>query len=210
MLGPKMKLYNADLSPNCLRVRAVIHELGLDVELVDVDLLSRSRPPDLVAVNPNGKVPAFVDDDGFSLWESRAINVYLASKRPERGLYPDDPKRRAIVDQWSWWQALQLGPAVQLIGFERVLKAQFGLGSTDEAVVAAKTAEIDRYLPMLDAALSGKQFIAGELSLADFATAAPFVLREPAGISLAKVPNVAAWLSRVEALPSWRKARPAL
>ena len=103
-----MKLYDADLSPNCLRVRAVSNELGLALELVDVDLRA-ARPAELLALNPNGKVPVFVDDDGFSLFESRAINVFLASKRPERDLHPSDPKRRALVDQWSYSHALQLG-----------------------------------------------------------------------------------------------------
>src|SRR5262245_45591282 len=145
-----MKLYNADLSPNCVRVRAVIHELGLEVEIIDVNIMSREpRPPDFLAANPNGKVPAFVDDDGFSLFESRAINAYLASKRPERDLYPADPKRRAIADQWSYWQALQLGPAMQAVGFERVLKPQFGMGEPDETVIAAKMKEIDRFMPIL-------------------------------------------------------------
>src|SRR5215471_14827272 len=68
-----MKLYNADLSPNCLRVRAIIYELDLPVELVDVDLHA-PKPADLLAANPNGKVPVLVDDDGFTLFESRAIN----------------------------------------------------------------------------------------------------------------------------------------
>jgi glutathione S-transferase len=203
-----MKLYNADLSPNCLRVRAVINELGLPVELVDVNLLSRERPPELLEVNPNGKVPAFVDDDGFSLFESRAINVYLASKRPERGLYPDDPKRRAIVEQWSYWQALQLGPVVQAIGYERLIKPQFGLGQTDEALVAQKIAELDKQLAVLEIGLDGKEWLAGSLSLADFATAAPFALRVPAGVSLSKAPKTEAWLERIESLPSWQKARP--
>jgi len=97
-----MKLYNADLSPNCLRVRAAIQELTLPVELIDVDLRASPKPPALLAVNPNGKVPAFVDDDGFTLYESRAISQYLANKLPERDLYPADDKRRALVDQWSY------------------------------------------------------------------------------------------------------------
>lgn len=205
-----MKLYNADPSPNCLRVRAVIYELGLPVELVDVDLLSKSGwPEELRAANPNGKVPVFVDDDGFTLFESRAINVYLASKRPERDLYPADPKRRAIADQWSYWHALQLNPAMLAVGFERVVKPTYGLGPTNEEVVSAKLAEVDRWLPMLDQGLAGREWLAGALSIADFAVASTFFLREPAGISLAKVPNVSAWIERVEALPSWQRALPA-
>ena len=201
-----MKLYNADLSPNCLRVRATINELGLVVELVEIDL--RTKSPELLSLNPNGKVPVFVDDDGFTLFESRAINTFLASKRPERDLYPADPKRRAIVDQWSYWQALQLGPAMQLVAFQRVLKAKFGMGPADEAVVAEKLAEVERNLPILERGLEGKDWLAQTLSLADFAVAASFGLREASGISLAKVPRVGAWIQRVEALPSWRRAQP--
>jgi glutathione S-transferase len=122
-----VKLYNADPSPNCFRVRAVINELGLEVELVDVDLSGKApKPAGFLDASPSGKVPAFVDDDGFMLFESRAIAAYLASKRPERGLYPDDPRRRAVVDQWSYWQAIHLGPAMQTVAFERVVKAKWG------------------------------------------------------------------------------------
>jgi glutathione S-transferase len=202
-----MKLYNADPSPNCVRVRAVIFELDLAVELVDVNLVG-PKLPELVAANPNGKVPVLVDDDGFTLFESRAINAYLASKRPERDLDPADPRRRAIVDQWSYWQALQLGPAMQTVAFERVVKAKYGLGTTDEAVVAAKLAEVERWLPVLERGLVGRDWLAGALSLADFAVASTFMLREPARISLAKVPAVDAWIHRVEALPSWQQALP--
>jgi glutathione S-transferase len=206
-----MKLYNADLSPNCLRVRAAIQELGLPVELVEVDLRAKPRSPALLAVNPNGKVPAFVDDDGFALFESRAISTYLASKLPERDLYPADAKRRALVDQWSYWAALQLSPPMQLVAFQRVLKPKFGMGPTDEAVVKEKLAEVDSNLPILDRALEsgeGKGWLVGELSLADFAVAASFYLRKAAQISLAKVPNVERWIERLEALPSWQRALP--
>jgi len=202
-----MKLYNADLSPNCLRVRSVIHELDLPVELIDIDLRA-AKPPGLLAANPNGKVPVLVDDDGFTLFESRAINTYLSSKRPERDLYPADARRRAIVDQWSYWQALQLGPAMQLVAFQRVFKPKFGMGPTDEAVVKEKLAEVERYLPILDKGLAGKDWLAGRLSLADFAVASTFNFRKAAQISLQAAPNVERWIERVEALSSWQLALP--
>jgi glutathione S-transferase len=202
-----MKLYNADLSPNCLRVRAVMYELELPVELVEVDLRA-PRPPELLKANPNGKVPVLVDDDGFVLFESRAINGYLSSKRPERDLYPADARRRAIVDQWSYWQALQLGPAMQTVAFQRVFKAKFGRGPADENVVKEKLAEVDRYLPVLERGLDGKDWLAGTLSLADFAVASTFNFREAAQLSLQTAPNVERWIGRVEALPAWQRALP--
>jgi glutathione S-transferase len=203
-----MKLYTADFSPNAMRVRAVIFELELPVELIEVNLRSSDKPEGFLAANPNGKVPAFVDDDGFTLFESRAINAYLASKKPARDLDPADPKRRALSDQWSWWQAIHLGPAMQAIGFERVLKARMNLGVPDEATIKSKQAEVDRFLPVLETGLKGKEWLVDKLSLADFAVASTFTLREPAQISLAKYPSVDAWIKRVEALASWTKALP--
>ncbi|WP_373030715.1 glutathione S-transferase family protein, partial [Sulfitobacter sp.] len=95
-----MKLYNANFSPNALRVRAVALELGIDLEIIEVDIRGGdNRSVEFLSMNPNAKVPVLADGD-FVIWESRAINSYLASKKPERGLYPDDPKARATVDQW--------------------------------------------------------------------------------------------------------------
>ena len=123
-----MKLYNADLSPNALRVRAVANELGIELELVDVNLRdAKEKVETLLPWNPNTKVPVLVDGD-FVLWESRAIIAYLASLRPEAGLYPADPKRRGIIDQWSYWGAIHLGPALQRVSFERFIKAKLRHG----------------------------------------------------------------------------------
>jgi glutathione S-transferase len=204
-----VKLYDADISPNAFRVRVVIEELGLKVEYIETSLRADApKPPGFLDASPHSKVPAFVDDDGFSLFESRAINTYLASKKPERGLYPDEPKRRAIVDQWSYYQAIHLGPAMQTVGFERVVKAKFNMGAPDEDTIKSKLAEVDRYMPTLEKALAGKEWIADSLTLADFAVASTFQLRKPAGISLDKCPNVTKWITRVEALPSWQRALP--
>jgi glutathione S-transferase len=203
-----MKLYNADFSPNAMRVRAVIYELELPVELIEVNMRASEKPEGFLAANPNSKVPAFVDDDGFSLFESRAINKYLATKKPGRDLDPADPKRRALSDQWSYWQAIHLGPAMQAIAFERALKARFNMGAPDEATIKSKQAEVDRFMPVLEEGLKGKEWLVDKLSLADFAVASTFPLRAPAQISLEKYPSVDAWIKRVEALASWQKALP--
>jgi glutathione S-transferase len=77
-----MKLYNGNLSPNALRVRAVIYELGIDVDKIEVDFrVGDNRTPEFLKLNPNGKVPVLVDGD-IVIWESRAINAYLATKHP--------------------------------------------------------------------------------------------------------------------------------
>lgn len=201
-----MKLYNAGFSPNALRVRAVANELGIELELVDVDVLKgENKAASYLAINPNGKVPALVDGE-FALWESRAINGYLAGLKPDRGLYPGDAKVRAIIDQWTNWQAIHLGPAMQKVTFERLFKSKFGMGEPDEKAIAPQLKDIDQFLPVLDANLSDKDWVAGDLSVADFAMASTFMLREPAGISLAATPNVSAWIGRMESRPSWQAA----
>ena len=201
-----MKLYNSPGSPNALRTRAVIHELDLPVEIVDVNIAKgENRSPEYLAINPNGKVPTFVDGD-LVIWESRAINAYLASLKPEANLYPADPKRRAIVDQWSYWQAIHLGPSMQKIAFERVQKKAFGRGDADEAAIAGDVKTVAELLGVLDAALAGRQWIAGELSLADFALATTFILRKGASLGVEPHANVTAWIERLEARPSWEKA----
>jgi glutathione S-transferase len=201
-----MRLYNATLSPNALRVRAVADELGLDLEVVDVNLLDAKEKVDtLLPWNPNTKVPVLVDGD-FVLWESRAIIAYLASLRPEAGLYPADPKRRGIIDQWSYWGAIHLGQALQWVSFERFIKAHLDMGAPDEAAIAGPIGEIAQLLPVLDGGLAGKDWLAGELSLADFSIATTLIYRHVAGIDMGKTPNVARWMERIEARPSWQKA----
>ena len=201
-----MKLYNSNFSPNALRVRAVAAELGIPLDIVEVDLRKgENKTASYLAINPNGKVPVLVDGD-FVLWESRAIDAYLASLRPEPGLYPDDAKKRAIIDQWSYWQAIHLGPAMQRVAFERVMKSKFGMGEPDENAIASQLKDIDQFLPVLDANLADKECVAGKLSVADFAMASTFVYRVPSGISLEKTPHVSAWIERLEARPAWQAA----
>jgi glutathione S-transferase len=201
-----MKLYNANLSPNALRVRAVAGELELPVEIIDIDLRKgENKTTDFLKINPNGKVPVLVDGD-FVLWESRAINAYLAAKKPERELYPSDLRKRAIVDQWSYWQAIHFGPAMQRIVFERLVKPRFGMGETDEKAVESGMKELAQWLPVLDADLAGKEWVAGALSLADFAVASTLIYAKPAGIPLTDTLNIPAWMARMDARPSWHAA----
>ncbi len=199
-----MKLYNANLSPNALRVRAVANELGIDLEIIDVDMRNgENKTASYLAINPNGKVPVLIDGD-LVLWESRAINAYLASLKGK--LYPQDPKKRAVVDQWTYWHAVHLGPATQRVVFERLLKKMFGMGEPDEKAIEPSLKELAQFLPILDANLADKDWVAGELSLADFAVASTFVYRKGARITLDETPHITAWLARMEARPSWQAA----
>ena len=87
-----MRLYNANFSPNALRVRAVAFELGIDIEIVEVDLRKGdNRAGEFLRRNPNAKVPVLEDGD-FFLWESRAIGYLIAKagESDETDDLPDD------------------------------------------------------------------------------------------------------------------------
>ena len=206
MLENVMRLYNANFSPNALRVRAVAHELGVELEIVEVDIRAGdNRAAEFLARNSNAKVPV-LEDGNFVLWESRAICAYLAGIRPEAGLYPDGLKTRALVDQWAWWQAIHLGPAMQKLSFELFLKEKFGMGDPDPTVVEAERKATDQFLAVLETGLDDRDWIAGALSLADFYLATTFMYRDQAGISLDEFPRIAGWIGRLEARDSWQKA----
>lgn len=200
-----MKLYDFAFSPNCRKVRAVAYELGLALESVHVDLVKgESRIPNFLRLNPNGRVPVLVDGD-FVLWESTAILRYLASKR-EGALVPTTAREQAEVDRWLAWQLAHLGPAMSKVAFERVVKKLTGQGTPDEAAIAAGSADFAKLTAVLDAALEGRDYLAGTLSLADFALAAHYSLASTCGLVLAPYPRVQTWLTRMLDRDSMKQA----
>ena len=200
-----MKLYDFAFSPNCWKVRAVAYELGVPFQSVHVDLpKGGARTPAFLAVNPNGRVPVLVDDD-FVLWESTAILRYLSAKKGG-ALVPTSLRGQADVDRWLAWQLAHLGPAMSKVAFERIVKKLTGQGAPDEAAVAAGSAEFVKLTALLDAALKERDFLAGTLSLADFALAAHFSLASMCGLDIASHPRVNSWLDRVLARDSMKRA----
>src|SRR6187401_801637 len=110
-----LRIYGAARSRG-IRVLWMAHELGLQYE--HIDYLPRSpgtKTPEYRVLNPNGRVPT-IDDDGFILSESMAINFYLAKKHGSP-LYPKDPKNEALALQWSLWETDRLDR--QLVNYHR-------------------------------------------------------------------------------------------
>ncbi|WP_437744996.1 glutathione S-transferase family protein [Sorangium sp. So ce302] len=200
-----MKLYDFAFSPNCRKVRAVAYELGVSFEPVHVDLFQRaSRAPEFLELNPNGRVPVLVDDD-LVLWESTAIMRYLTAKCGG-DLVPATARAQAELDRWLAWQLAHLGPAMTAVAFERIVKRLTGQGAPNEAVIATSSADFAHLSKVLDAALSGRDYLAGSLSLADFALASHYSLAPLCGLSLAEFPHLESWLTRVLGRDSMRRA----
>src|SRR5205807_9716081 len=103
------------------RVLWMAKELGLDYEHAKVDFATgETRAPAHLALNPNGHVPV-IDDDGFILWESMAINLYLAKKYGAGGLYPSRIEDEARAWQWSFWGVTEVERPVLTALFNRAI-----------------------------------------------------------------------------------------
>jgi len=156
-----MKLYDFAPSPNARKVRSVVYELGVTLEIVPIDLFhGGSHAPAFLAKNPNGRIPVLEDGD-FVLWESTAILHYLA-----RGsaLVPAAPRANADMHRWLAWQVAHLGPAMSKVGFERVVKRYTNRGAPDQARIAEGTAEFAQLIQIFDAAIADREYVAGTLS----------------------------------------------
>lgn len=169
------------------------------------------KTPEFRAVNPRGQVPTIVDD-GFALWESMAIVEYLEERYPQKPLLPNDAKGRAVIRRLM----LEADNHLYDAGHDLFAATLFRKSDQPEDTAAIAGAqdkvltELNRWEPLL----SG-DFLAGELSLADF-TAYPYVRllrriddRQPNnGLGPRMPPRLSAWMQRIEALPYYAKTIP--
>jgi glutathione S-transferase len=204
-----MKLYDFAISPNTRAISLVALETDTRLEHVHLDLTKQEqKSAQYLKLNPNGKVPVLQDGE-FVLWETHAILTYIAASRPQSQLLPTDVKERADVDRWLFWKSSHLAPAIGKIAFERLLKPRFNLGAPDEKIVAQGFTELEQFGAVLDAHLAVHPYVANtRLSVADFALAVSFSLREPAQIDISKWKNIQGWLARIESRPSWAATAP--
>jgi len=205
-----MKLYGFPPSPNTWKVRAVAAHIGLPLAFELVDLAKgQQHTPAFRALNPTGRTPVLVDGD-FVLWESNAIMQYLADQKPN-ALWPNDARIRADIVRWQCWQLMHWSKeACQPLIFERLVKKFLNLGAPDAAAVAKALEAFEREAAMLDAHLAKYGHLVGtELTLADFAVAAPLVYSKEAELPVAPHAHLRDWFARVSALPAWRDTAPA-
>ncbi|HYQ05113.1 MAG TPA: glutathione S-transferase family protein [Polyangiaceae bacterium] len=200
-----MKIYSSAASPNCWKIFSVAHELSLAIETIPIDLFNgEAKSAAFLAKNPNGRVPV-LEDDGFFLWESNAILGYLASKQSSPPLLPATPRERAEVDRWLYWESCSLSPAVWKVEFEKIIKPLLKR-TPDPVAIANGTAEFAAAAQVLDEVLGGKDYVAGKLSIADFAIE-PFINLAARDCALDITPyrNLCAWNDRMNARESVKR-----
>jgi glutathione S-transferase len=202
-----MKLYALPPSPNTFKVVALANHLGLEMEVINMDMANGGhKTPDYLAKNPNALMPTLEDGD-FCLWESNAILMYLAQKKPQSGLWPADSQGQAKVQQWLNWSGNHWGPAIRPFFFERIVKARFGMGPADEAEIAKAVQAFPKVADVLEGQLKNHPYLAGDqLTIADFALASAAPYLAMAGVPLENYPGIKAYCERVTSTEAWKKA----
>jgi glutathione S-transferase len=189
-----MKLYRHPLSGHAHRVQLFLSLIGVEHELVDVDLMKGAhKSAEFLKLNPFGQVPV-LDDGGIIVSDSNAILVYLAKKYGKTEWLPEAPVAAAAVQKWLSVAAgeVMYGPAAAR------LVVLFGASFHAEEVIARAHVLLKR----VDEALAGREWLASDHpTIADVALYS-YIARAPEGnVDLKPYAKVNAWLRRVEALP---------
>ena len=200
-----MKLHGHPLSSCTRKVKLTLAEKGAEAEFVLVDLFKGAHKSEAhLARHPFGVVPV-LDDDGFVLYESRAIIRYLDTRLDGPSLVPSSPKDAARMNQWMSVDQSYIAPHTRALAVERVVKKH----GADAQVVEAAEKALRTAFTVLDRALASSDYLAGRaFSLADVSLM-PYVASLPmidAEHTRRDLPRLAAWWARVSERPAWKRA----
>jgi GST-like protein len=189
-------------TPNGHKITMMLEETGLDYAIRVVDIGKGEQfQPDFLKIAPNNRMPAIVDhapsvgDTPIAVFESGAILLYLAEKTGRFG--GDGLRQRTEITQWLMWQMGGLGP---MLGQNH----HFNIYAPEKVPYAIDryVKETNRLYGVLDRRLAGRDFIAGDYSVADMAAYPWIVPHEAQGQDLNDFPNVKRWFEAVGARPS--------
>lgn len=188
-------------TPNGFKISIMLEELGVPYEVKYINIGKGDQfQPDFLKIAPNNRMPAIIDPEGpsgepISVFESGAILQYLGRKFGK--FYPSDERERVAVDEWLMWQMGGLGPMSGQAGHFRVYapeKVQYGIDRY--------TNEVNRLYGVLDRQLEGRDFIAGDYSIADMASIGWVNAYKNYEQNLDDFPNLKRWHERMNARPA--------
>ena len=189
-------------TPNGLKVKLFLEEAAIPYRGVPMSLNRGDQfKPEFSALSPNNRIPAIVDHDpsgggaALSMFESGAIMLYLAEKTGR--LMPSTARARSDVLQWLFWQMSALGPMAGQAGYFRVYSPQ-----VVPFAIERYTNELTRLYGVLDKRLAEREFIAGELSIADIACYPWIVPHAGHGQNLEAFRHLARWFAAIGSRPA--------
>lgn len=191
-------------TPNGRKISVALEEMGLAYRVKTVDISKDQQfEPAFLEISPNNRIPAIIDDEGpggspISVFESGAILLYLAEKTGQ--FIPTDPRDRVAVNEWLMWQMGGFGPMLgQVHHFLTVNEADRAYG------LQRYLKETNRLYGVLDRRLAKVEFVAGALSIADFACVGWAWRHERHKVDLADYPNVKRWYEAMMARPATKR-----
>ncbi len=193
-------------TPNGHKITIFLEETGLPYNLHPVNISKNEQfTPEFLAINPNNKIPAIVDSElpnnqpPLALFESGAILWYLAEKTGK--LIPHSPREKAVVSQWLFWQVGGLGPmAGQNHHFNKYAPEKVPYA------IERYTKETARLYGVLNKHLEGKEWVAGDYSIADIAIYPWIVPHDIQQQNLNDFPHLKRWFEKIQQRPAVVKA----
>ncbi|XP_063830541.1 glutathione S-transferase 1-like [Ostrinia nubilalis] len=193
-----VKLYHFPVSGPSRGALLAARSIGVPIEIEIVDLFKKEQLKEsFLKLNPQHCIPT-LDDDGFVLWESRAIASYLADKFGKDDLlYPKDLKRRALVNQRLYFDSSSLYVKIRSICFPILF-----LGETE--IKPNLKDDLNSTLAFLDQFLSGSKWVAGDnVTIADTSIYASLSSILAVGWDISKFLNITRWVKQCESLPGY-------
>ncbi|MEO8602289.1 MAG: glutathione S-transferase family protein [bacterium] len=197
-----IKLYGVPQS-RAIRPIWMLHELGLEFENVPTHL-SNTHTAEFLKLNPNGHIPVLVDGE-VVLWESLAINLYLARRYGGGTLWPATVEDEGRTFQWSIWSMTEVEPnLLPVLMHRRALPKE----QRQAEIADAAEAKLAGPLGVLEGALRGRQYLLGNaFGAADLNAASVLSWATVSGVDLSKTPQLADWLTRCTDRPAYKAAR---
>jgi len=197
-----VKIYGPAAS-RAARALWIVHELDIPFEHVAMEMKDL-KGADYLKINPNGKVPTLVDGD-FKLFESMAINLYLATKHNKGGFMPAALEDQALCNQWSFWGMTEVEKPLLTILIDMFMTAPDK--RKPDAVAEAQKA-LPKPFAVLNGALQGRDYLLGStFTVADLNLASICSWSRPIKFDFTPFPNVGAWLDRCLSRPAYKAAR---
>lgn len=198
-------LYHLWLDPECRKIRLVLAEKGMEVNLITEEIWERRE--DFLALNPACEVPVLLTGEGHPLADSGAIAEFLEEVRPEPALLPGEAEDRAEIRRLvAWFDRKMARESTLPLIEERVMKRFLGMGEPDSHAIRAGLANLHIHLDYIGWLAERRSWLAGsEFSLADCAAGAHLSCLDYIGdVPWDEHPGAHDWYSRIKSRPSFR------
>ena len=197
-----IKLYGTSKSRSA-RCLWALEELGLKYEHVPIEV-SKARSPENLKLNPNGHVPS-LEDDGLVLWESMAINLYLAEKYGKNSLWPTTIEDHGTTYQLSFWGMTEVEPHLIMALRHRII---FAPEQRNEQIAQQSVDALKAPFKVLDDHLNGREYLLGkEFTIADLNVAGIMSFVSILKLDLSATPNTQSWLQKCLGREAYQRAR---